>query len=167
MRTKGLLVIVLVLALVVLAGCTQSTPATSSVAKAPVAPAGQAKTLAFVGSNVGGSGQSVVMAMGEMWTNMITNPYKVKIMVEPLVSTEENLKRLDRGEVDLAWNPNAFAYCMSKGINMYKPYGKRGFYALYWCSPSIFQIATMDPNIKSIKDLKGKRISGSRPDPAR
>ncbi len=34
---------------------------------------------------------------------------------------------------------------------------------MYWGSPAIFQIATMNPNLKSIKDLKGKTISGSRP----
>ncbi len=102
MRRKGwLMLIVLVLVLVTLAGCSQSSPAPSSAAKATStsAPSGPAKVLTFVGSNVGGSAQTVSIAMGEMWTNLIASPYKVKVMVEPLVSTEENLKRLDRGEV--------------------------------------------------------------------
>ncbi len=164
-RNGWLILIALVLVLVILTGCTQSAPAPSSATKttSATAPSGQAKILTFVGSNVGGSAQSVVIAMGEMWTNLITSPSKVKVMVEPCVSNEENLKRLDRGEVDLAWTPNAYAFSMSKGINMFKAYGKRGFYALYWGSPALFQVATMDPNIKAIKDVKGKRISGSRP----
>ena len=114
-------------------------------------------------STAGGGASYVTEALGNMWTKHVKKPYKVKVMVEPIVSMTESFKRLDSKDIDIAWQVSAFAYHMKKGTRMYKKMGARTFYSLFWGGNSFLHIVTLDQKIKSIKDMKGKRISGKRP----
>ncbi|MDP2647206.1 MAG: TAXI family TRAP transporter solute-binding subunit [Desulfobacterales bacterium] len=120
----------------------------------------QVANLTALGASVGGSSYNVLLAMTEMWKKYVTKPTRVNVKVEPLISMAESFKRLDRKTVDIAWGVNAFAYYMDKGIGPYVKYGKRSFYALQWGERNFVHIITNDPNIKSLKDVRGKRISG-------
>ena len=81
-------------------------------------------------------------------------------MPSPFTNFSEIPKNLDSGACDVTWMTASLAFPISKGIAQYKQYGKRSFYMMIHGGAGHLQLITTDPNIKSIADWKGKRVSG-------
>lgn len=96
------------------------------------------------------------VGMAEMWRKYAN----LSVTVTPYTSVVETMKLLDRGEMDIAWTPDSFAFDISKGTGGYKDYGKRKFYTLIRGGRSDVFILTTDPKIKSVRDWRGKRVAG-------
>jgi TRAP transporter TAXI family solute receptor len=110
-------------------------------------------------ASAGSGTEAVTLGLAEMWFKYVEKPTKVRASVKPHTAIAEPLKLLDTGELDLTWAPGAFAFYMSRGVGPYKKYGKRSFYMLFKAQTAMTVIFTTDPNIKSVADWKGKRVT--------
>lgn len=85
---------------------------------------------------------------------------ELKINVESSGGSVANLKLLQNGDADLGMVQNDIAFYAYSGTNMFegqKFQGVRGITTLY--SEIVHIIARKSSGIKSVKDLKGKRVS--------
>ncbi len=106
---------------------------------------------------------NVVIGFGEMISKYVTKPYKINAVVKPITNMPETLTRLDRGEAEVAWSSSAFIYNAQRQAVMYANYERKiPVQILFWGQNSFFHIISIDPNIKTLADLKGKTVAGSR-----
>ena len=153
MKRFSLLVVVIVFILSGITGYTQprSTSSTSTT---------ETKEFLVSGGPSGGAAYPVTMAVGELLNKYVTVPYKLKVVVQPITAMVESPKRLARGEVDIAWSVASTVYPAALGTGIFKDTGKVPMRVLFWGDPYAYHIYTTNPKIKSVSDLKGKRVAG-------
>lgn len=152
-----------------LAGCAKPAPTPAPVPESAPKPAPAqkpTKDIIIAGTpTVASSSYAMIVGMAELMSKNITElPYKVNATVTPIAAVTDSFKRLHSKEVDMCWQVNAFAYLAIRGVAAFKGIGKVPMRVLFWGGPNIYHVMTTDPNIKSIKDMKGKRVSGWRVD---
>lgn len=124
------------------------------------APAEETKPFLISGAPLGGAAYSVTVAIGELLNKYVTDPYRLKATVQPITSMVESPKRLKMGEVDIAWTSASTALPAALGIRYFQKIGKVPMRVLFWGDPYAYHIFTTNPEIRSIADLKGKRVAG-------
>jgi len=153
MKKFSLFIITVLLIIPTATGYTQprSTPAT---------PTTETKEFLIAGALTGGAAYSVTIAIGELLNKYVTVPYKLKVIVQPITAMVESPKRLARREVDIAWSSASTAYPAALGTGPFKDMGKVPIRVLFWGDPYAYHIYTTNPKIRSVSDLKGKRVAG-------
>jgi len=126
----------------------------------PAPPSTETKEFLVSGSLVGGAAYSVSIAIGELLNKYVTEPYKLKAVVQPITAMVESPKRLARGEVHIAWTSASTAYPAALGTGPFKDLGKVPIRVLFWGDPYAYHIYTTNSKIQSVSDLKGKRVAG-------
>ncbi len=157
------LVVVTLVASLMLTGCGASAPAPSPAPSPAPAPSGPVTDLQMIGATVGSGTYAINLGTAEMWNKYVTKPTRVNVSVRPYQAITETFKALDSGLVDITWAPAAFEFFISKGIGPYTPLGKRSFYKLAAGGQACPFIITTDPTVKTIADLKGKRVAAKKP----
>jgi uncharacterized protein len=113
------------------------------------------KTMSFPSGRIGTSVYSIVVGMSDL----ITRYVGIKTVPEA-GSPGRNVILLHKKGAELALGDTSVAYLSARGIEDYKDYGKMNVRLL--CSnsaPSLFAFITRrDANIKSVTDLKGKKV---------
>jgi TRAP transporter TAXI family solute receptor len=113
------------------------------------------KTLSFPSGRIGTSVYSIVVGMSDL----ITRNVGIKTVPEA-GSPGKNVILLHKKQAELALGDTTVAYFSARGLGDYKQYGKMKVRLL--CSnsaPSLFAFITRrDANIKSVTDLKGKKV---------
>lgn len=168
MKLKGYLVVVLVLSLVVgaMLGCGQpqsvATPAPSPTLKptptstpTPTRPANWPKEL-YYGYPPGEATSSMAIKVCEL----IPRYVNIKVGMEPVNATDEAVSRLAKGDFDLSGFAGSKILDGLIGGAGFEDVPKDAYRALLLCNSSfVFMIARADSGIKSVADLKGKRLS--------
>ena len=139
----------LMLAIVLLVGCSPTPPDGGSE------PAGR-RFLSIGTAPPGGAFFVVGGALGE-----VLNEYQAEngweVTAEATQGSQENIRRLDTGELDLALANSAITYFAVRGIEGWeKPYPMRTVMTL--ASNIALFIAPADSGVREIPDLKGKRV---------
>jgi len=123
------------------------------------------KVLTYETGQVGSAPYVASVGMAEIWGKNIKAPQPVKVMAEPYVSFMDIPKRLENGDVDIAWMASALPYWTGEGTGPFARLGKINFNLLFKGGVTNLHLYTTDPDIKSVKDWKGKTISGKSPGP--
>lgn len=160
--TFGILFLALVL---VLGGCSSQQPAqqqqqqTQQQGQAQ-APASQGQQMILATGGTAGTYYPLGGAMAQIWNSKLG----YNVTAQATGASVENLKLLDKKEVELALTQNDIAEYAAKGIEAFKDNplnSARGVATLY---PEVIQIIVpADSPIKSIKDLKGHKVSVGAP----
>jgi len=151
---KKAILILLMLVLVgttIFAGCSAQVPSSTP-----------AKDLKMIGATVGSGTYALNLGMAEMWNKYVKKPYPVKVNVRAYQAITETFKALKSGQTDISWAPIPFAFMSSKGIGPFGPDGPQVYYKLFSGGQAVPFVITTDPNIKSIADMKGKRVAGKK-----
>ncbi len=139
----SILSVLLVLVISVVAGCGDS--------------ASEKKFLNIATGGTAGTYYPIGGAMAEILNNNIEG---MNASAQSTGATVANINMLQEGSVDLAIVQNDIAYYAANGIEMFKDKkidNLRGIASLY---PETCQVITLDATgIKSIADLKGKRVA--------
>lgn len=108
-----------------------------------------------------GSITGIYYPLSNAISKSVTNVFpEIKINVESSGGSVANIKLLQNGDTDLGMVQNDIAFYAYSGTNMFegqKFQGLRGITTLY--SEIVHIIARKNSGIKSVNDLKGKRVS--------
>jgi len=171
--SKRLITSILILAMIlsVLAGCTTQTaapepapaetPADTPVVETPKAPAEKV----FINIATGGTGGTYYPLGGAMAKIYNDNIEGVTANAQSTGASVENIGLVANGETEIAFIQNDVTYYAWTGTESFADKEKvtniRGMAMLY---PEVVQvIATADSGIKSIADLKGKKVAVGAP----
>lgn len=157
----GILLLCLV---VVVSGCASGQggqqPAKPEGEKTP-APAAQGTKMILATGGTAGTYYPLGGAMAQIWNSKLAG---YNVTAQATGASVENLKLLDKKEVELALTQNDIAEYAAKGIEAFKDKplnSARGVATLY---PEVIQIIVpADSPIQSIKDLKGHKVSVGAP----
>lgn len=118
------------------------------------------KNYTFGSASATGSWYPLAVAMSKMINDNVPG-YNVTGVTTPGAS-RENILRIDRKEMELAWSSANILYKGYEGLKPFKAKKKvSGWFAAY---PGLFTIAARRrTGIKSIADLKGKKIAVGTP----
>ncbi len=162
---KYYIALLLVLALVVglLSGCSNDNKteptAVPEVTEAPAdteAPASQANLTFTTGGPAG-----TYYAYGTVLANYVTNNSNVAITAVTSNGSADNIEKLNLSMkvAQLGFVQNDVAYYATKGIRLYEGNPVDYFTAIAALYTETVQLVTVDPEIKSVADLKGKNVS--------
>ena len=169
-KTMSIL-LVLVMILSVLGGCTTetATPAPAPAAPAPAAPAPAAPAApaekVFISVATGGTGGTYYPLGGAMAKIFNENIDGVTANAQSTGASVENIGLVANGETEIAFVQNDVTYYAWTGTESFADKAKitniRGMAMLY---PEVTQvIATKDSGIKTLADLKGKKVAVGAP----
>ncbi len=82
--------------------------------------------------------------------------YTWEVTAEATKGTQENIRRLDSGELDLALANAAISYFAVRGEGWDRPYEIRSVMTL---APNVAMFVTRDDSIRGVADLTGKRVT--------
>ncbi len=117
----------------------------------------QVEQLTLGGSNPGGSAYVVGNAYTQIINKYVPN---INITHEVTAGGKENIELTSNGEVDFGCGMSAFLYEAYNGFGDYENDARSNLRAVIpWFEYPMQIIVRSDSNIKSISDLKGKRIS--------
>jgi TRAP transporter TAXI family solute receptor len=154
---KKLLSIVLIalMAMVVLAGC--SKPAAPPAAEQPAPPPPPKEYRVNIATaTTGGVYYPLGNTLAQIWSKNIPG---VRAAAQATAGTPQNIELMQNKEVDVAFGQNGIAYYAYTGTGTYE--GKkvsniRGMLALY---PNVMHVvAAKNANIKTVADFEGKRV---------
>jgi TRAP transporter TAXI family solute receptor len=164
MRNKLLLIFVLVLSLVLFAGCA-STPAEAPAEETPAeetpaeeTPAEKVETV-FVNIGTGGVAGTYFPlggAFAEIWNNNIEG---INATAESTGASSANLNLLKDGKIEVAIVQNDIAMYSHAGTKMFEGDAFENLMGLCTMYSEPLQIVTTDGDIMSIADLAGKNIA--------
>jgi TRAP transporter TAXI family solute receptor len=119
-----------------------------------------AKNYTFGSASAAGSWYPLAVAMAKMINDNVSG-YNVTGVTTPGAS-RENILRIDREEMELGWSSANILYKGYMGLDPFKEKNKvLGWFAAY---PGYFTIAAREAaGIKTIADLKGKRVATGTP----
>ncbi|BEP29088.1 TAXI family TRAP transporter solute-binding subunit [Helicovermis profundi] len=160
-RSTKLIALMMVLTLVIgiFAGCSSPAKTTEPAADAPKTDAPAKVEQFFVNIGTGGTAGTYFPlggAFAEIWNNTIPG---INATAQSTGASVANINLLEDGKIEVAIVQNDVAMYAHDGKIMFdgKAYDKlRGLATLY---SEPLQIITTDPSIKSIADLKGKKIA--------
>jgi len=115
--------------------------------------------LTFGSSSIGGAWFSMAGAISDL----ITRAYpELRITTEATGGTRDNINLMKAGEIELGLTSNAEAY---QAMNGQEPFSSviDNFSVVMNGGSINWQMYTLDPTIKTIHDLKGKRVSLGAP----
>ena len=170
MKKAMALLLVLILVLTMVTGCTpkeepaattETPAATTTPEPAPAEEVAEEVTFDNVFVNIGTGGTAGTYfplggAFAEIWNNNIKG---VNATAQSTGASVANINLLMDGEVEVIIVQNDTAFYSSEGVLMFEgqKFDKlRGLATLY---SEPLQIVTTDPNIKTVADLKGKKIA--------
>ena len=111
-----------------------------------------------IGFTTGGTG-GMYYAYGTVLAQYISNNTDVKINVAAGNGSMDNVDKLDMNVYQLGFVQNDVAYYALNGIRLFEGEPVDSFTALASLYTEAVQLVTIDPEIKSVADLKGKRVS--------
>jgi len=122
-------------------------------------PASWPKTISIAGGAPGGGMHAVATGMASLLNKYL----KVKTVAESGLFGK-NLALLARGEVEFGMAQADLTYEAARGLGNYKQFGTNKHRLMFSGStpPAAF-VVRADSNIKTIQDLKGKRVMGTMP----
>ena len=150
-KVSLILLMVILVSTIIFSNCTTQQPASS-----------QAKDLKMIGATVGSGTYALNLGMAEMWNKYVKNPHPVNVSVRSYQAVTETFKALNTGQTDISWAPIPFAFMSSKGIGPFQPDGPKTYYKLFSGGQAVPFVVTNDPNIKTIADMKGKKVAGKK-----
>ncbi|HHY92270.1 MAG TPA: TAXI family TRAP transporter solute-binding subunit, partial [Firmicutes bacterium] len=164
MKKWTILGILLLCLVILVSGCAGGQggqqPAKQEGEKAP-APAAQGTKMILATGGTAGTYYPLGGALAQIWNSKIQG---YNVTAQATGASVENLKLLDKKEVELALTQNDIAEYAAKGIEAFKDKpltSARGVATLY---PEVIQIIVpADSPIQSIKDLKGHKVSVGAP----
>ncbi|MDR1831866.1 MAG: TAXI family TRAP transporter solute-binding subunit [Fusobacteriaceae bacterium] len=94
-------------------------------------------------------------AFAEIWNSKLKD---VNATAESTGASVANVNMLQKGDIDVALIQNDIAYYAENGVELFKEKqtAVKGLAILY---PEPIQCITLDPNVKSVADLKGKSVA--------
>ena len=111
-----------------------------------------------IGFTTGGTG-GMYFQYGTVLAQYITNNTDVNINVVAGNGSMDNVDKLDMNVYQLGFVQNDVAYYALNGIRLFEGEPVDSFTALASLYTEAVQLVTIDPEIKSVADLKGKRVS--------
>ena len=135
------IIIIMISVSLIIAGCKKNTTSNYIFATG-----GTSGTYYSFGENI-----------ANIWNSNIKN---INVIVESTGASAENLKLLNQNEADLAFAQNDVMDYAYNGIDIFAGEKLSNFSAMLTLYPEVVQIAaTKESGIKSIADMKGKRVS--------
>lgn len=100
-------------------------------------------------------------AMAELWTKLLKSE-GIEVTAESTAASVENCRLVGSGECQIGMAMGDVAYKAYKGVAQFEGNAQPvlGLFSMY---PAPQHLVTIDPNIKSVRDLKGKRVSVDAP----
>jgi len=100
-------------------------------------------------------------AMADLWTKLL-KAEGIEVTAESTAASVENCRLTGSEEIQIGMAMASVAFKAYEGIVQFegKPQSILGLFSMY---PAPQHILTLDPNIKSIRDLKGKKVSVGAP----
>lgn len=134
-----------------------AAPAATEVPAETEAPAPAANGLTFTTGGAAGT----YYAFGTVLANYVSNNTDVTVTAVVGNGSADNIDALDIGDAQLAFVQNDVANYAYNGIRFDRYAGKAitGFRAIASLYTEAVQLATCNPDIKSIADLRGKNVS--------
>ncbi len=114
-----------------------------------------ADNLSFTTGGVSGTYYSY----GNVLAQYITANSDVNVTAVPGNGSADNIDKLDLNIAQLGFVQNDVAYYAYNGIRIYDGYPVTSFTAIAALYTETVQLITCNPNIKSVADLKGKKVS--------
>ncbi len=152
-------VLILVIGMM-LSGCQSNSVPRDNAQENEATPAASIDLPATVGlgtSPVGGS----YNAVGTGLAKVISDNSSIKVIVQPSAGQNAYLPLVDTGELDLAVHSVVSLSWAYAGVNGYeKPHKNLRTLVRGHDAPSMTLVVRADSGIKSIKDLRGKRVAG-------
>lgn len=160
-KTLKLITPILVIVLL-LAGCakgsdnsgTSSTTATESTTKAESAPA-KSTELKF---GTGGD-QGTYYGFGNVLAQRVTSSTPTKVTAVTSGGSQDNIEQLDMNFYQLGFVQSDVMSYAYEGINLFEDFPVNNFSTVAALYMEQVQIVTLDPEIKTVGDLKGKTVS--------
>lgn len=155
MRSQSqLLVLCLITGLV--AGCSQAPSPNEEGAAHPKPKPGRTQFLSIGTAPSGGAFFPVGAAISQV-LNMHKDQYNWNVTAEATMGTQENIRRLVRGELDLGMANAAITYFAVRGQGEWKE--PQAVLAVMTLAPNIaFFVTPAKSGIKTMADLKGQRV---------
>lgn len=157
--------LVLVIIAVSFVGCTTTeptpapapagTPEPAPAAPEP-APAGETQYLNIATGGTAGTYFPLGGAFAEIWNNTIPG---VNVTSQSTGASVANINLLYDGKIEVAMVQNDIAWYSNNGVEMFEGQAFEELRGLTTLHNEPIQMITTDPNIKSINDIKGKRVS--------
>lgn len=155
MRKTLSLLLVLVLMMTALAGCSSTEPAAEEEATVTV------RELSFATGGTSGTYYPLGGAIASVWNESIAD---LNVTIQPAGASVENINRLASGEVDLGLAMNNVADSAYNGAGDSFPEALTNFYAIGVVYPEVMHVVTTQKSgIESIADLQGKRVNPGPP----
>lgn len=149
------LLLVLVLMMTALAGCSSTEPAAEGDAPVVV------RELSFATGGTSGTYYPLGGAIAAVWNENIAD---LNVTIQPAGASVENINRLASGEVDLGLAMNNVADSAYNGVGDSFPEALTNFYAIGVVYPEVMHVVTTQKSgITSIADLQGKKINPGPP----
>jgi TRAP transporter TAXI family solute receptor len=117
--------------------------------------------ITFGTGSPGGTYYPLGGAMADLWTKLLKSE-GIEVTAESTAASVENCRLTGSGEIQIGMAMASVSYKAYEGIVQFegKPQSILGLFSMY---PAPQHIVTLDPNIKSIRDLKGKKVSVGAP----
>lgn len=152
---KGICIVIALSLILTLVACSSPNSSEASSAAKP-----EKKQLIIGTGGVGGTYYPLGGALAKVWTAKIPN---LNVAAQSTGASVENTMLLENGEIELALTQNDLAEYAVKGQYMFdKQYKKLKLIGRLY-SEDIQVFARADSGIKSVSDMRGKRISVSYP----
>ena len=167
MKKRIALLLLIVITVTSLAGCTTSkpvepaAPAASNPAPAPAPeqPKATPKETQYINIATGGTAGTYFPlggAFAEIWNNTIEG---VNVTSQSTGASVANINLLYDGKIEIAMVQNDIAWYSNNGVEMFDGEKFEDLRGLTTLHNEPIQLVTTDPKIKGIQDLKGKRVS--------
>ena len=117
--------------------------------------------ITFGTGSPGGTYYPLGGAMADLWTKLL-KAEGIEVTAESTAASVENCRLVGSGEVQIGMAMGDVASKAYKGVVQFEGNAQPilGLFSMY---PAPQHLLTLDPNIKSVRDLKGKRVSVDAP----
>ncbi|MFH1939466.1 MAG: TAXI family TRAP transporter solute-binding subunit, partial [bacterium] len=117
--------------------------------------------ITFGTGSPGGTYYPLGGAMADLWTKLL-KAEGIEVTAESTAASVENCRLVGSGEIQIGMAMGDVASKAYKGVVQFEGNAQPilGLFSMY---PAPQHLLTLDPNIKSVRDLKGKRVSVDAP----
>ena len=117
--------------------------------------------ITFGTGSPGGTYYPLSGAMADLWTKLL-KAEGIEVTAESTAASVENCRLVDSEEIQIGMAMGDVASKAYKGVVQLEGNAQPilGLFSMY---PAPQHLLTLDPNIKSIRDLKGKKLSAGAP----